>query len=120
MTDLAIEIRDLHKAYGKIQALRAVNLEVPRGCLFGVIGPNGAGKTTLFSVLCGYIRADTGQTRLHGKEIGFGHPLPVHMATYPQDSLMLDGLNVKRHLIYYARLSGIPADRAEAERWIAA
>ncbi len=115
MNELAIEVVSLRKAYGKIQALAGVSLQVPKGRLFGVIGPNGAGKTTLFSVLCGYIRADSGQVRLHGREIGFGRPLPVHLSTFPQDSLMLEGLSVKQHLIYYAKLSGIPADQAESE-----
>ena len=42
----AIEIRDLHKSYGKVEALRGVNFEVKQGELFGFLGPNGAGKTT--------------------------------------------------------------------------
>ena len=44
---MAIEIHNLSKSYGKVQALKNVSFEVRRGELFGLIGPDGAGKTTL-------------------------------------------------------------------------
>ncbi|HLM50846.1 MAG TPA: ATP-binding cassette domain-containing protein, partial [Solirubrobacteraceae bacterium] len=45
MTD-AIEVRDLHKRYGELDAVRGVDFTVHRGEVFGLLGPNGAGKTT--------------------------------------------------------------------------
>lgn len=111
----AVEVVGVHKAYGRIQALRGVSLTVPRGRIFGVVGPNGAGKTTLFSLLCGYIRPDAGSVSLYGKPVRFGSRLPITLSTFPQDSLLLEGLSVKKHLMYYARLSGVPAEAAEKE-----
>ena len=44
--ELAIEVRDLRKSYGGVEAVRGVNFEVARGVVFCLLGPNGAGKTT--------------------------------------------------------------------------
>lgn len=48
----AVEVKDLVKNYGKVEALRGVNLSVGTGEMFALLGPNGAGKSTLFSILC--------------------------------------------------------------------
>ena len=44
-----IELKQLEKSYGTVQALKGLSLKVPRGCLYGLLGPNGAGKTTTVS-----------------------------------------------------------------------
>ena len=46
-----IELRNLHKSYGSVNALRDLTLDVPEGCLFGLLGPNGAGKTTAIRII---------------------------------------------------------------------
>ncbi len=114
-TTPAVHVTGLKKSYGRIHAIRDISLQIPKGCIYGVVGPNGAGKTTLFSVLCGYIQADGGEVLLHGSQIGFGRSLPILVATYPQDALMLEGLSVKRHLTYYAELSGFAGEAAVKE-----
>ncbi len=55
-----LEIRNLSKAFGGLQAITGLDLEVNPGDLVGVIGPNGAGKTTLFNLITGFIRPDSG------------------------------------------------------------
>lgn len=62
----AIEIIDLHKSYGKVKALRGVNVVVERGELFGFLGPNGAGKTTTIRCMLDMIRPQSGTIRLLG------------------------------------------------------
>jgi branched-chain amino acid transport system ATP-binding protein len=52
-----LEVRDLAVAYGKVEALHGVSLNVPAGCIVTVIGPNGAGKTTLLSALMGVLES---------------------------------------------------------------
>jgi branched-chain amino acid transport system ATP-binding protein len=64
-----IEITGVHKAYGGVKALSAVDLEVHEGEINGLIGPNGSGKTTLFNVVTGYERIQQGVVRLRGTEI---------------------------------------------------
>jgi ABC-2 type transport system ATP-binding protein len=61
-----IEVRDLYKSFGKVQALRGLNLFVPEGQVVGFLGPNGAGKTTAIRILLGLLRADKGRISLLG------------------------------------------------------
>ena len=63
---LAIETVDLHKTYGSVEALRGLNLEVPRGTIFGFLGRNGAGKTTAIKILLGMTRPTRGAARVFG------------------------------------------------------
>src|SRR5262245_28922018 len=65
----AIELRDVHKRFGDLQALSGIDLEVHEGEFFGLLGPNGAGKTTLISVLAGLVRADRGSARVMGHDV---------------------------------------------------
>jgi ABC-2 type transport system ATP-binding protein len=61
-----IEVRDLHKKFGKVEALRGLNLEVAKGEVLGFLGPNGSGKTTTIRILLGLLRADKGKISLLG------------------------------------------------------
>ena len=65
----AIEVRGASKAYGSLQALSSIDLEVGQGEFFGLLGPNGAGKTTLISLISGLARADTGVIRVMGHDV---------------------------------------------------
>jgi ABC-2 type transport system ATP-binding protein len=65
----AIELCEVHKRFGDLQALSGIDLEVPQGEFFGLLGPNGAGKTTLISVLAGLVRADRGTVRVMGHDV---------------------------------------------------
>ncbi len=64
--EFAIEISGLRKDYGKVQALRGVELTVHKGELFGFLGPNGAGKTTTIRCMLDLIRPQAGSIRLLG------------------------------------------------------
>jgi ABC-2 type transport system ATP-binding protein len=64
----AIEVRDLHKSYGLVEAVRGVSFEVERGEVFGLLGPNGAGKTTTVEILEGYRRRSAGDVRVLGHD----------------------------------------------------
>jgi ABC-2 type transport system ATP-binding protein len=63
-----IEIKNLTKYYGKVQALDKVNLTVEEGEVYGFIGPNGAGKSTTIRILLGMLRKNGGQVRLMGQD----------------------------------------------------
>jgi len=65
----AIEIRDVRKRFGTVDALAGIDLEVRQGEFFGLLGPNGAGKTTLISVLAGLVRADSGSASVLGHDV---------------------------------------------------
>ena len=65
----AIEIRNLSKAYGAVQALSAIDLDIPQGEFFALLGPNGAGKTTLISLIAGLAKADAGYVQVMGHDV---------------------------------------------------
>jgi len=66
----ALAVRGLEKRYGRIDALRGVDLEVADGELVGLLGPNGAGKSTLVKIACGLVRASGGEAEICGARAG--------------------------------------------------
>jgi ABC-2 type transport system ATP-binding protein len=66
--ELAIEVRDLRKSYGDVEAVRGVSFEVARGEVFCLLGPNGAGKTTTVEILEGYRSRTAGEARVLGMD----------------------------------------------------
>ena len=69
MSDNLLEIRGLETFYGKVQALRGIDLDIREGEIATIIGANGAGKTTLMMTVCGNPRARNGSIRFEGREI---------------------------------------------------
>ena len=67
---VAIQARGLRKAYGRLQAVRGVDITVRRGEVFCLLGPNGAGKTSVVEILEGYRRASGGEARVLGVPVG--------------------------------------------------
>jgi len=67
-TKAAIELRDICKRFGKVQANQDINLTVQRGTIHGIVGENGAGKSTLMSILYGFYQADSGSILINGVE----------------------------------------------------
>jgi len=66
---LAVDVNDVARRFGSVQALDGVDLAVEEGEFFGLLGPNGAGKTTLISILAGLTRADRGSARILGHDV---------------------------------------------------
>jgi ABC-2 type transport system ATP-binding protein len=66
---MAIEVEGLRKSFGKVQALRGVDLVVPEGSVCALLGPNGAGKTTVVRVLATLISPDGGTARVAGHDV---------------------------------------------------
>src|SRR5437763_2043451 len=67
---MMIETRGLCKAFGKHVVLDGVDLDVAEGTIFALLGPNGAGKTTMVRILSTLIRADAGEVRVAGHDVG--------------------------------------------------
>ncbi|MGR0279305.1 ABC transporter ATP-binding protein [Marinomonas dokdonensis] len=68
-TPYAIELRDISKRFGAVQANKDICLQVPTGTIHGIIGENGAGKSTLMSIIYGFYEADTGYIEVDGKRV---------------------------------------------------
>jgi ABC-2 type transport system ATP-binding protein len=101
----AIKTRDLKKNYGKVQALRGVDLDVNRGEMFGFLGPNGAGKTTTIRCMLDLIRPQSGSIQVLGLDPQ-EDPVTVRakVGYLPGELSLEDNLRVKTLLRYFASL----------------
>src|SRR6058998_2802222 len=72
-----LEIREVSKSFGGVQAVTRVSLDVPRGEILSVIGPNGAGKTTLLNMVNGFYHPNRGRIVLDGVDITAHHPSAI-------------------------------------------
>ncbi len=106
----AISVLGLRKNYGKIQAVRGIELSVARGEIFGLIGPDGAGKTTTFQILGGVMEATSGTAEI------FGRPARVARAEtgyLTQTFSLYPDLSVAENMRYIGDLRRVP--RADIE-----
>lgn len=67
--DIILSVRGISKSFGGLKAVQDVSFDVKRGSILGIIGPNGAGKTTAFNLLNGFLRPDTGEVLIEGKNV---------------------------------------------------
>ncbi len=102
-SDLIIEARGLTKHYGTLKALDAVDLEVPKGSIFGIIGPNGAGKSTAFLILATLLTPTAGWARVCGFS-PVAEPAEVRrrMGYMPDVMGVYENLTVKEYLEFHA------------------
>lgn len=108
-----LEIRDLHKAYGKYHALNGLNMTVKDGALYGFVGPNGAGKTTTIKIITGLLSADSGSVVIGGKDALRDVASLKRMIGYVPDFFgVYDNLTVSEYMEFFAscyRLDGLVA-----------
>jgi len=74
----ALELKDLHKSFGKTEIIRGASLQVRAGERVAVIGPNGAGKSTLFNLISGRFAPTRGEVRLKGQRIDGKKPYEIN------------------------------------------
>jgi branched-chain amino acid transport system ATP-binding protein len=110
-----LRVQDLVTAYGKIEALKGVSLEVAPGSITCLLGPNGAGKTTLMMTIAGILKPRSGSIRFSEREIS---ALPAHaivasgIALVPENRLVFPSMTVLEnlHAGAYQRRNGFEAD----------
>lgn len=64
-----IEVKDLHKKFGKNEVLKGIDLSIGKGGIFAILGPNGSGKTTLIKSILGMVLPDSGEISINGKSL---------------------------------------------------
>ena len=114
-----IEVRELAKSFGDVQALAGVDFTVNEGEIFGLLGPNGAGKTTTISIIAGLLNADSGTVRIAGLDIRKeGRRVRGMLGVVPQDIALYEELTGRENLHFWGSLYGLSGKnlRAEAER----
>jgi ribose transport system ATP-binding protein len=104
MTDgFILEMRNISKTYGGIQALKDVSLNLKAGEVLGLVGENGAGKSTLMKILCGIEKPDpeSGAILLNGEEVKIGNPhhaQELGLAMIPQELLLVQEMTVMENV----------------------
>ena len=115
--DFAVEIKGLRKTYaGDREALKGIDLEIPRGCIFGLLGPNGAGKSTLINILAGLVIKTSGTARIWGYEVQESPRMARSSIGVVPQELNLDAFFSPRDLIdQQAGLYGVPKRERRTE-----
>lgn len=106
----ALVVRGASKTYGSVRALRDVDLEVPRGTVFGVLGPNGAGKTTLLRAVIGLVHLDEGAIETAGAPAGSAAAM-ARCGSLIERPAFVPSLSAEQNLEVLARARGVGRDR---------
>lgn len=99
--DNAVELIDITKKFGGVEALRGVTMDIKRGSVTAIVGDNGAGKSTLIKCLSGLHNPTSGQIRVNGKEAKFNSPHDSRehgIETVYQDLAVIDTLTATENL----------------------
>lgn len=111
-----LKIERLHVAYGGIQALRGISMEVPDGQIVTLIGANGAGKSTTLRTITGLVKAQSGSVQWNGEEL-LGRPIDriinAGIAMSPEGRRVFPDMSVLENLKIGAYLR---KDKAEIEK----
>src|ERR1700754_3279836 len=107
----AIEVEDLAKSFGEVEAVKGVRFSVATGEVFGFLGPNGAGKTTTINMLCTLARPTGGSARVAGHDVATQRDdVRRHIGLVFQDPTLDGYLSAEQNLKLHAELYGV--DRA--------
>ena len=104
----AIEVLNLHKAFGETKAVQGVNFQVERGEIFSLLGPNGAGKTTTISMLSCLLRPDEGDARVMGHSIKDEQMgVKAALGVVPQEIALYEDLTARENLVFWGKMYGL-------------
>ncbi len=101
MADAIISVRNLHKWYSGVHALKGVTLDFKRGEALGLVGDNGAGKSTLINILSGVQQSDEGEILVEGKKVAITNPraaMNLGIETIYQYNSMVPTMSIARNL----------------------
>ena len=108
MTTKAIEVQDLHKAFGDLKAVDGVSFDVENGEIFSLLGPNGAGKTTTISMLSCLLHPDEGDALVMGHSIRTDQMgVKSVLGVVPQEIALYEDLSARENLTFWGKMYGL-------------
>jgi ABC-2 type transport system ATP-binding protein len=100
-----LEIKNLHKRYGKFHAVNDLNLSIHEGEIFGFVGPNGAGKSTTMKIICGLLPETSGEIMVDGVDaLRHSSKIKEKIGYMPDFFGVYDDLKVDEYLEFYASI----------------
>lgn len=107
-SDIAVEVVDLGKKYGAVNALNSVSFSIDSGQYYALLGPSGGGKTTLLRLIGGFIQPTAGQVLLHGQDVSHLPPNKRPTTMVFQSYALFPHMNVARNVAYGLKLRKVP------------
>ena len=107
-----VVVKDLRVSYGRVEAVKGISFEVPRGEVFGFIGPNGAGKSTTIKVLATLLRTFRGLALINGRNVA-NDPFAIReqIGYMPDMFGVYEDLTVREYLHFFAAAYRIPVSK---------
>ena len=106
-----IEVTNLTKSYGPIEALREVSFSIAEGEIVGLLGPNGAGKTTIIKILTGYLQPDEGDVEVNSLDVlDHTREIQAQIGYLPETAPLYPELSVQAYLQMMADLRQVPEE----------
>jgi sodium transport system ATP-binding protein len=111
-----IHVDDLHKSFGRVQAVRGASFGARDGRITGLLGPNGAGKSTTLRILYTILKPDSGSATIDGVDV-LADSLGARrrIGTLPHGAGLYPHLTARENIAYYARLYDIPDERIDEQ-----
>lgn len=114
MSGPLLDVCDIRKRYGRLDALAGVSFAIDEGELFGLLGPNGAGKSTLLGILAGLNAATSGAVQLGGRRVApENRDVRRQIGIAPQSLALYPDLSARENLQFFGRLYEMPATDLE-------
>ena len=111
MSEPAIRVTGVRKAYSGHVAVKDLSLEIPRGSVFGLLGPNGAGKTTTLRMVMNILGPDTGTIEILGRSAD--QAARDRIGYMPEERGMYPRMVLEEQLLFLAEIKGCPAREAK-------
>ncbi len=108
-----IEVRQLKKSFDGFEALRGLDIHVPRGAVYGLVGPNGAGKSTVIRHIAGVYRQDGGEVLVGGEPVYENPAVKAKIACIPDDVFYFNSATIRDMKNFYRSMIPTFSD----ERW---
>ena len=96
-----IEVKELYKSFDGFQALKGLNINVPKGAVYGLVGPNGAGKSTVIRHIAGIYRQDGGEVLIEGQPVFENNDIKNRIAYIPDEIFYYSQANIKDMMHFY-------------------